>query len=116
MSTEDAVAKKEADEKARIQREAEQEALRKAGQLRRSALMLAEDQHGSDDEIVKLKKNVDVADAAVQQFQQDLRGLQMDSQFARIQYEKALEKYIDPRYQFSKEEWIKMESRFKRNA
>ena len=116
MSTEDAVAKKEADEKARIQREAEQEAIRKAQQLRRSALMLAEDQHGSDDEIVKLKKNVDAADAAVHQFQQDLRGLQMDSQFARIQYEKVLEKFIDPRYQFSKEEWVKMEARFKRNA
>jgi len=98
------------------QREMEQAARRKAAQLRQAALTIAEDQHGSDDKIIKLKKNVDAADAAVQQFQQDLRGLQMDAQFARVQFEKALEKHIDPRYQLSKEEWRKTEARFKRNA
>jgi hypothetical protein len=85
-------------------------------ELRKAAQMLAGDKHGNDDDIIKLKKNVDAADAAVKQFQQDLRALQMDAQYARVQFEKALEKHIDPRYQLSAEEWKKVEARFRRNV
>ena len=98
----------------RAKQQAEQQERQRQAQLRQSALLLAEDQHASDEDIIELKHALDDAQLAEKKMNDELRAMRMDTQLARAKYEKALDKYIDPRYQLSDSDWEKLMARFQR--
>ena len=93
---------------------AEREAMQKAQQLRASAIMLAEDEHGNDDGILELKHEVDDAALAEKKFNDELQAMRLDTQLARAKYEKALDEFVMPKYKLSEKEWEGVFARFKR--
>lgn len=94
--------------------QAERGAIQKAQRLRQAAITIAEDKHGNDAEIIKLKHLVDDAELAEKKFQDELNAIRLDTQLARAKYEKALDTFVDPDYQLSDKEWEKVFSRFTR--
>jgi len=92
----------------------EREAQARQVRLRQSALMIAEDKHVNDEDIKKLRHALEDAQLAEKKFNEELNAIRMDTQLARLKYEQALEKYIDPAYKLTKEEWERLFSRFTR--
>jgi hypothetical protein len=82
--------------------------------LRESALMLADDDHGNDENIMELKHAKDDAELAEKKFQDELQALRMDSQMARAKYEQALDEFINPKYRLSEKDWESVFARFAR--
>ena len=94
------------------QQRAEREAQQRAQQLRASAIMLAEDEHGNDEGIIELKHIVDDATLAEKKFNDELQAMRMDTQLARAKYEKALDEFVMPKYRLSEKEWESVFERF----
>lgn len=88
--------------------------IQKQRELRRAALILAIDKHGDDEEIIKHKRVLEDAQHAEKKIQDELRLAQLDMRLAKANYEKALDKFIDPSYRLSDAEWEKLIARFKR--
>jgi len=101
-------------EQEHAQRQAEREAMQRKNMLRQSAIMLAEDNHGSDETILKLKHKLDDSLLAEKKFNDELSAIRMDTQLAKVKYEKALEAFVDPKYRLPESEWETLFARFKR--
>ena len=94
--------------------QAQREEQQRQMQLRRSALMIAEDEHGNDEGIIELKHALDDAQLAEKKFHDELQALRMDTQLARAKYEKALDQFVNPKYQLSEKDWEAVFARFTR--
>ena len=101
-------------EQEQAQQQAERAEMQRRANLRRAAMTLAEDKHGSDDAIIELKHAMDDAELAEKKFHDELRALQLDTRLAKAKYEQALDAFVDPDYRLSKEEWEQIMSRFSR--
>ena len=86
--------------------------VRKAKELRRAAIMLAENKHGNDEGIIELKHAIDDAQLAEKKFRDNLSRIRLNTQLARAKYERALDKFVDSDYQLSDKEWDTLIARF----
>ena len=99
------------EEQAKMQ--AEREAMQRKNMLRQSAIMLAEDNHGNDAKIIKLKHKLDDAMLAEKKYTDTLQAIRMDTQMCKVEYEKALDEFVDPKYRLADSEWATLIARFK---
>jgi hypothetical protein len=91
-----------------------QEEQQRFQRLRESALMLADDDHGNDENILELKHAKDDAELAEKKFNDELQALRLDTQMARAKYEQALDEFINPKYRLSEKDWESVFARFAR--
>jgi len=88
-------------EKDRLRRKEAQ----KLRQLRAMAITLAEEEHGTEHDILARKNAVTDAEGTLIKAREKMRALSVKRDKAVSLYEKALEKHINPKYKLSKDEW-----------